>query len=118
MTRKECQEILDTCRGKVRIWVNVDWRVERCTPIMFDYYDKMQDYGSLPKDKDDEFWIEITTIDEYGDVEGFESFKTDQTWNDVYKGLLRAYELTKDWKSWYEDGLSEMSEEQLEKARN
>ncbi len=118
MTRKKCQEILDKCRGKVRIWVNVDWRHDRSTPIMFDYYDKMQDYGILPKDKDDEFWIEITTIDETGNVEGFHSFTTDQTWNDVYKELLKAYEYTKDWKSWYADGLCEMTEEQLEKAIN
>ncbi len=118
MTRKKCQEILDKSRGKVRMWVHVDWTYYRWTPIMFDYYDKMQEFGRLPKDKDDDFWIEITTIDETGNVEGFETFTTDQTWNDVYKGLLKAYEYTKDWKSWYADGLCDMTEEQLEKAIN
>ena len=115
MTRKKCQEILDKSRGKLRMWVNVDWRIDRNTPIQFDYLDKMEDYGNLPKAKDEDFWIEITMIDEQGSVEGFEDFKTNQTWSDVYQGLLRAYEYTKDWKSWYADGLCDMTQEQLEK---
>lgn len=105
MTKKRCQDILDRCEGKVRLMVEVDATVSRTSPIMFDYFDKMDDYGSLTKDKNDDHWIEITTIDEQGSVDGFDSFTKDKTWDDVYQGLLRAYEYTRDWENCYADEL-------------